>query len=65
MIVSTFLGGYIYYYLQTYLLEDIHEAPEVVQSSDKIQEDPEDVPGVQLDPDVRDVQGDTLELMHL
>ena len=46
-------------------MEDIHEAPEVVQSLDKIQEDPEDVPGVQLDPDVRDVQGDTLELMHL
>ena len=37
----------------------------MVQSLDKIQEDPEDVPGVQSDPDVRDVQGDTPELMHL
>ena len=57
------MGGSIYHYLQTYLLEDIHEALEGAQSLDTIPEDPEDVLGDHLD--VPDVQEDTPELMHL
>ena len=57
------MGGSIYHYLQTYLLEDIHEALEGAQSLDTIPEDPEDVLGDHLD--VPDVLEDTPELMHL